>query len=104
MAEENDPRHHVEKMKARLKEIIDQLRADADKVDDPQFKAMFETSAEAPGGLIKAFNDFEARNESGPEALEIGGRSRAIELSPQRTHSPMILIRTRFRRPPSNSP
>ena len=36
-------------MKARLKEIIDHLRADADKVDDPQFKAMFETPAEVLG-------------------------------------------------------
>ena len=60
-------------MKARLRETIDHLRADADKVDDPQFKAMFETSAEAPGGLVKAFNDFEARNESARKPSTMAG-------------------------------
>ena len=40
------------------------MRADADKVDDPQFKAMFETSAEVLGGLIMVFNDFEGKDES----------------------------------------
>ena len=34
------------------------------KVDEPQLKAMFETSAEVLGGLIKAFHDYEQKNES----------------------------------------
>jgi hypothetical protein len=34
------------------------------KVDEPQLKAMFETSAEVLGGLIKAFRDYEQKNES----------------------------------------
>ena len=60
-------------MKARLRETIDHLRADADKVDDPQFKAMFETSAEVLGGLIKVFNDFEARNKSARKPSTMAG-------------------------------
>jgi hypothetical protein len=61
---ESDPRHHTQKMKARLQEIIDHLRSDIDKVDEPRFKAMFETSAEVLGGLVKAFSDYERKNEN----------------------------------------
>jgi hypothetical protein len=38
------------------------LREDIDKVDEPQLKAMFETSAEVLLGLSKAFSNCE-RNE-----------------------------------------
>jgi hypothetical protein len=34
------------------------------KVDEPQLKAMFETSAEVLGGLAKAFQDYERKNEA----------------------------------------
>ncbi len=59
-----DPRHHVEKMKGHLQKTIDQLREDVAKVDDPLFKALFETSAEVLTGLVKAFNDYERKNEA----------------------------------------
>jgi hypothetical protein len=49
-AEQADPRHHTRKMQARLREIMDHLREDIKKVDEPQFKAMFETAAEEPQG------------------------------------------------------
>jgi hypothetical protein len=42
----------------------DHLRDDLEKVDEPQLKAMFETAAEVLGGLIKAFHDYEQKNES----------------------------------------
>lgn len=61
---DRDPRHHTRKMQARLQETIDHLRADIDKVDEPQLKAMFETAAEVLGGLKKAFSDYEQKNES----------------------------------------
>jgi len=64
MRSESDPLHHTEKMRKRLSETIDHLRADIEKVDEPKFKAMFETSAEVLGGLIKAFRDYEQKNES----------------------------------------
>jgi hypothetical protein len=60
---DSDPRHHTRKMRERLQETIQHLRHDIDKVEDPQFKAMFETSAEVLGGLVKAFNDYERKNE-----------------------------------------
>ena len=41
-------------MQTRLQETIDHLRHDIGRVDEPQLKAMFETSAEVLTGLKKA--------------------------------------------------
>ena len=60
---ESDPRHHIEKMQGRLKEVIDHLRSDIDKVSEPQLRAMFKTAAEVLTGLKKAFSDYEKKNE-----------------------------------------
>lgn len=61
---ERDPRHHAQRMKARLQETIDHMRQDVEKVDDPQFRAMFETSAEVLSDLVKASSDYERKNEA----------------------------------------
>ena len=60
---DRDPRHHTQKMQKALHDIRDHLRQDIDKVNEPQLKAMFETSAEVLGGLEKAFKDYEQKNE-----------------------------------------
>ncbi len=62
-ADVRDPIHHTQKMKRRLQETIVHLRKDIEEVDEPQLKAMFETSAEVLGGLAKAFSDYEQKNE-----------------------------------------
>jgi hypothetical protein len=62
--EDRNPRHHTQNMQRRLQEIIGHLRSEIDKVDEPQLKAMFETSAEVLSGLAKAFRDYEEKNES----------------------------------------
>ena len=61
---DRDPRHHTQKMQSRLQEIIDHLRGDISKVDEPKLQAMFETSAEVLTGLKKTFSDYEQKNES----------------------------------------
>jgi len=61
---QGNPKHHTENMRHRLEEIMKHLREDIGKVDEPQFKAMFETSAEVLGGLVKAFRDYEQKNEN----------------------------------------
>jgi hypothetical protein len=61
---DRDPRHHTRKMKQRLDETVAHLRQDIEKVDEPQLKAMFETSAEVLAGLSKAFSDYERKNKS----------------------------------------
>ena len=62
-AKDRDPRHHTQKMQRALQDIRTHLREDIQKVDEPQLKAMFETSAEVLGGLEKAFRDYEQKNE-----------------------------------------
>ncbi|MER8864896.1 hypothetical protein NKI19_14435 [Mesorhizobium sp. M0751] len=62
-AADRDPRHHTQKMQKKLEEVKQHLREDIEKVDEPQLKAMFETSAEVIGGLQKAFQDYEQKNE-----------------------------------------
>ncbi len=61
--DDRDPKHHTQKMRARFQELITHLRSDVEKVDEPQLKAMFETSAEVLSGLSKAFSDYESKNE-----------------------------------------
>ena len=63
-AEDRDPRPHLHNMQKALVDVRTHMREDIDKVDDPQFKALFETSAEVLGGLIKAFADYEKKNEA----------------------------------------
>lgn len=50
-------------MRKALDENRNHLREDITKVDEPQLKAMFETSAEVLGGLSKAFEDYDRKNE-----------------------------------------
>ena len=61
---DGDPIFHARKVRQRLEDTLTHMREDVEKVDDPKFKAMFETSAEALGGLVKAFSDFEQKNEA----------------------------------------
>lgn len=61
---DRNPQHHTQKMKTRLQETVAHLREDIEKVDEPQLKAMFETSAEVLSGLMKAFSDYEKKNEA----------------------------------------
>ena len=61
---DSDPRVHTQKMQKALKEIQNHLREDVGKVKEPKFQAMFETSAEVLGGLMKAFQDYEKKNEA----------------------------------------
>lgn len=63
MQDEQNPLHHTRKMAQRLTDTIAHLRSDITKVEEPQLKAMFETSAEVLGGLVKAFEDYEKKNE-----------------------------------------
>ena len=63
-AADRDPRHHTQKMRKALHDIRTHLREDIAKVDEPQLKAIFETSAEVIGGLEKAFSDYEQKNEA----------------------------------------
>ena len=60
---ESSPLHHTQKLKAQMRELIDHLRADVGKVTEPKAQALFETSAEVVTGLVKAFDDYEQKDE-----------------------------------------
>lgn len=59
----SSPAVHCENLKRELTELIDHLRKDLERVDEPQFKALCETSAEVLGGLRKAFEDYGEHSE-----------------------------------------
>lgn len=61
---ENNARHHTQKLKVQMNELIEHLRADVEKVTEPRAQALFETSAEVVRGLVKAFDDYEKKNET----------------------------------------
>jgi mevalonate kinase len=54
--------HHTQKLKKRLEDTMQHLREEIDKVDEPQLKAMYETSAEVLGGLVNAFQHYERKS------------------------------------------
>ena len=62
---ETDPIHHTQKMQVRIQEIIDHLRADIEKVSEPQLRVMFETAADVLTGLKKKFGDYKQEREKG---------------------------------------
>jgi len=58
-----DPKVHTANIKKEFKALIEHLREDVQKVDDPSAKALFETTAEVISGLEKAFSDYEEKKE-----------------------------------------
>lgn len=56
---EDDPRLHTQHVRTKLAALMDHLREDIGKVDDPKAQALFETTAEVLGGLLRAFEHYE---------------------------------------------
>lgn len=50
-------------MEQKLGKVCDELRKDADKIDDPKGQALFEAAAEVIGGLQTAFEHYESESE-----------------------------------------
>jgi hypothetical protein len=53
----------VQKLKVRIGELRDELRAHAEEVDDAKCAALCETSAEVMSGLETAFRHFTEKEE-----------------------------------------
>lgn len=58
-----DPRAHTANVRKEFRELIDHLRDDIDKMDEPKAQALFETAAEVITGLDTAFKHFEEKSE-----------------------------------------
>ena len=58
-----DPRAHTANVRKEFRELIDHLRGDIDKIDEPKAQALFETAAEVISGLDTAFKHYKEKNE-----------------------------------------
>jgi hypothetical protein len=59
-----DPRAHTANVRKEFRELIDHLRGDINKIDEPKAQALFETTAEVISGLDNAFKHYEDKSES----------------------------------------
>jgi len=60
----HDARVHTGRLREETETLIEHLRRDVTLVDDPAAKAMFETSAEVLGGLVKTWRDYDTAQEA----------------------------------------
>jgi hypothetical protein len=58
-----DPAVHAQKMHRMLQDLIDYTRQDIDRVEEPRFQALLETTAEVLIGLQTAFVDYREGKE-----------------------------------------
>ena len=59
----NDTLHDAQRLRGQMNELINHLQADGDRATEPRARAMFQTTAAALTGLVKAFGDYELRGE-----------------------------------------
>ncbi len=58
-----EPRVHSENIQHRLTDLIDHLHADIERVGEPRFQALLETSAEVLTGLRTAYRHYDEGKE-----------------------------------------
>jgi hypothetical protein len=58
-----DPRAHTANVRKEFRELIEHLRGDINKIDEPKAQALFETAAEVITGLETAFKHYEEKSE-----------------------------------------
>lgn len=59
----SDPQVHCGNIERQLAEVFDHLRKDIGRVDEPQFKALCEISAEVIGALRTSFRRYTQQSE-----------------------------------------
>lgn len=59
-----DPRVHSENIRHQLTALIDHLHTDIERVNEPRFQALLETSAEVLTGLKAAFTHYDEGKET----------------------------------------
>ena len=60
---ENDPQYHAQNIQRMLNDLIQHVREDVGKVEEPKFQALLETSAEVLSGLRTAYEHYEKKSE-----------------------------------------
>ena len=59
-----DPRAHTANVRKEFLELIEHLRGDIKKIEEPKAQALFETAAEVISGLDTAFKHYEKKSEN----------------------------------------
>ncbi len=58
-----DLRQQISRHIEQMQELQNKLRQDIHQMQEPRAQALYETTAEVLGGLVKAFSDFQKKNE-----------------------------------------
>jgi hypothetical protein len=58
-----DPKFHSQHIQEMLRDVIDNVRRDLDKVNEPRFQALLETTAEVLTGLQTTFTHYSQGNK-----------------------------------------
>ena len=58
------PQQHAQRIEQMLQQARQECRDDIGRVSDPKAQALFETTAEALGGLCKALGDYQQGSEA----------------------------------------
>jgi hypothetical protein len=58
-----DLRAHTANVRKEFRELIEHLRGDINKMDEPKAQALVETAAEAISGLDPAFKHYDEKSE-----------------------------------------
>jgi hypothetical protein len=91
---------HVQKVSSTIQQLVDHLRSDIDKVNEPKLTAMFETSAAVMVGLNKAFADYAQKNES---VAQVIARAEPAEGDAPVRSAPIAPMRLSAEPPPGRS-
>jgi hypothetical protein len=59
-----DPRAHTANVRKEFGKLIEHLRSDISKIDEPKAQALFETASEVINGLDTAFKHYEEKSEN----------------------------------------
>ena len=63
MSQNNSAQYHAQNIQRMLNDLIQHVRADVGKVEEPKFQALLETSAEVLIGLRTAYEHYEKKSE-----------------------------------------
>ena len=64
MIASKDPQAHTANVRKEFGKLIEHLRADINKIDEPKAQALFETAAEVISGLDTAFKHYQQKSEN----------------------------------------
>lgn len=63
ITDRTDPKVDSKDIQKKLEELIERVRKDVDRIEEPRFEALLETTAEVLIGLRTAFKDYNEKHE-----------------------------------------